>query len=173
MIAAYCPRCGQPRVESLRFCRSCGLDLDPALPVSSLAPAASAPNPTVRAQSGSTELVSVLAGGAWIVCGALTGYLSLLQLGYAGQMPGENLTPLAVWNGVAAILFIVIGSRLLMRPTRAALLWSIVWAVVNVAWSGYQISQGATHWAFVGSAAAALLAGALSLVAWTSAAASG
>lgn len=28
MASEFCPRCGQPRVGSLRFCRSCGFDFD-------------------------------------------------------------------------------------------------------------------------------------------------
>ena len=183
MASSFCPSCGTPRTGNFRFCRKCGLDFDAlapeprvAGPVVTAAPSAIAPPPTAlasqkdaRGQPASNQL-AIAGGVAWIISAALIAYLALLQLGLAGQLQSfglgdQGLTATAIWNGFAAIVTLYFGARLLRQPSREALGGSVVWAVITVVLQGYQVATGATHWAYIGSTAAALVAGVLSFAA--------
>jgi hypothetical protein len=166
---SFCPRCGTARASGARFCGSCGLDLDAATvaPAATLLPA-SATLPT----SAPATNVEPIAGVAWIVSAAMIGYLGLFQLGYVGTiLDTGDLQAIAIWNLIAAAITLYFGARLLTKATRSNLRSSIIWAVINVLWNGFEITQGATHWAFIGATVGALTAGVLSLVALQSRAA--
>lgn len=160
---SFCPRCGTARAIGARFCGSCGQDLDAATlgPATTLSPA-----PATLPTSAPTTNVEPIAGVAWIVSAAMIGYLGLLQLGYVGTiLDTGDLQANAIWNLISAAITVYFGARLLTKATRGNLRSSIIWAVINVLWNGFQITQGATHWAFVGATVGALTAGVLSLVA--------
>jgi hypothetical protein len=104
------------------------------------------------------------------LCAALTGYLALLQLGAAQTLArlGLNqgdLQTYAAWNGISAFVTVVFGVRLLQRPTRGTLNWSIGWAILSVIGGAIQVSSGASNDIFLGSIVAAGVAGALSYAA--------
>jgi len=171
MASAFCPRCGTPRAGSFRFCRSCGLDFDDvpssAGPTDKGVPPG-ATTPTVPPMSDNPA--ARFGGVAWILCAALTGYLALLQLGAAQTLAAlgldqGDLQTYAAWNGIAAVVTVVFGVRLLQRPTRGTLNWSIAWGILSVIGGVTQIGSGASNDVFIGSIVAAGVAGALSYAA--------
>jgi hypothetical protein len=154
---AYCPSCGTRRPAGARFCGNCGRDLEAASTSGISTPA----SPTSSAMSAHQ-----LAGLAWIVSAALIGFLGLLQLGYVGSIiDNGSLQQSAIWNLLAAAITVYFGARLLMGRS-GSLVSSMIWAAINVIWNGYQVAQGATHWAYVGATVGALVAGVLSFVAY-------
>jgi len=177
-MEAFCPHCGAKRPEWARFCASCGQAYDnapaaaqePSSVLPPLAPPAASgwaqtpiTPPPVPAAPGQATQVTTLAGLAWIVCAALTGYLAFIQLGYAGTVLDDgSLQSAALWNGVTAALTLFFGAKLLTKPDRGFLGTSTAWAVLVVLWNGYNIMNGATHEAYIGATVAALAAGVLS-----------
>ena len=180
-IDLFCPHCGTKGREWARFCASCGQAYDSALaaphqPASVMPPPlappaatgwAQTPNPTTPPPAptapGQSTQVTTLAGIAWIICAALTGYLAFIQLGYAGTIVDDGSLPsLALWNGVTAALTLSFGAKLLTKPDRGFLGTSTAWAALVVLWNGYNIMNGATHEAYIGATVAALAAGVLS-----------
>jgi hypothetical protein len=159
----FCPRCGTARTVGARFCGSCGQDLEAATIAPSPTPSRA---PSTLPGSAPATNVEPIAGVAWIVSAALIGYLGLLQLGYVGTiLDTGGLQGLAIWNLIAAAITLYFGARLLTKATAGNLRSSILWAVINVVWNGFEITQGATHWAFIAATVGALAAGVLSLVA--------
>jgi len=183
MADNFCPQCGAARTGAFRFCRGCGFDFDtdqpgrPKRPIamrsSSPTTAAKAPPPPKDAAEPAaastaptgTPMVVTLAGLAWIGAALLTGYLAYLQLSVGSILPGQGYQELALWNGVSAAVTLYFGARLLTRPDRDWLKWSIYWAILNVAWGGYQASQGATTDVFMLSLVLSGAAGILSFAA--------
>lgn len=111
------------------------------------------------------------AGIAWIVAAALTGYLALEQLNALQTLQRFGLATGnyeldAAWNGLAAIITVYFGAILLMKRT-GHLTASIIWAVVSVVGGVYQVANGVSDAAFLGSIVAAGAAGVLSLAART------
>jgi hypothetical protein len=174
---AFCPHCGAKRPEWAKFCGTCGQSYDaPPAAVTTGQGSTKSPPPTpppapIPAPPGSAPSdverpavpTSVLAGVAWILGAALTGYLGLLQLGYAGtEFDDGSLQFTAIWNLVAAALQLFFGAKLLTKPDRGFLGTSVAWAVLVVAWNGYNIMNGATHFAYIGATVCALAAGVLS-----------
>ncbi|MHB8399937.1 MAG: hypothetical protein ACYDCI_13570 [Candidatus Limnocylindrales bacterium] len=172
---------------AFRFCRRCGLDFEQVLaeqaPPVRTAPDAlpasgwAAPKPAPAAAPTPSFPTATAAGVAWIAAAILIGYLALVQLGAAGQLGqlglgSGNLQPTAIFNGISAAITLFFGARLLTRATRGFLGWSTFWAAINVGWGAYQVANGATHWAFIGSIVASGAAGILSFVAWSHPAAS-
>ena len=183
LATEFCPHCGAPRVEWAKFCGKCGNAYEgpprneaPTTPASRPAMthiAALAVAPVEPERSNDNPAAS-FAGIAWIICAALTGYLALLQYGTAQNLQSiglnaGNLQTYAIWNGVSAVLTIYFGVRLLQRPSRGFLDASTVWGVLSVLVGVLQIGSGATNDIFLGSIAAAGVAGVLSYAARSSA----
>lgn len=188
MATDFCPRCGEARVGSFRFCRNCRFDFDD-LPLAGSGPMRPAPRPTpvapmpdfrmptpvapvppvtpvapvapVSADSGRTAAIA--AGVAWLIAAALTAYLGFLQLSV------DVLQSTGAWNLIAAAITLYFGARLLTRTRRSDLGRSAAWAALNVVFQGYQIIEGATHEAYIGATVAAGVAGVLSFVGWQAA----
>ena len=57
------------------------------------------------------------------------------------------------------------GAVLVARPSRGLLTASVVWGVLTVAWNGWNIANGVTHWAYIGATVAALVGGLVALAA--------
>ncbi|HVA86554.1 MAG TPA: hypothetical protein VNF73_09595 [Candidatus Saccharimonadales bacterium] len=167
---------------AFRFCRRCGLDFEQPLaeqapPVQSVqdgvpAPGWVAPKPAPAAAPAPSFPTAAAAGIAWIAAAVLIGYLALVQLGAAGQLGqlgfgSGDLQTTAIFNGISAAITLFFGARLLTRATRGFLGWSAFWAAISVGWGAYQVANGATHWAFIGSIVASGAAGILSFVAWS------
>lgn len=117
-----------------------------------------------------TNVPATLGGIGWIVSALLIGYLALLQLGYSGfaaqvGVSASDLQSLALWNGITAAVTVYFAVRLLMNPDRGILLTSAGWAALSVVWGVYQVANGATNDAFLGSVVAAGAAGVLSIAA--------
>lgn len=166
--AAFCPQCGAKRLGNYRFCTTCKFDYDAMAggqaPATHAAPAP-APSPTAASPSGSSPVV-LLAGVSWIACAALTGYLAILQLSYAGSFVDDGtLTEAAIWNGGAAALTLFFGAKLLTSPSRGFLGTSVAVAALVLVWNIYSVLNGVTHWAYIGATVAALAAGVLSFAA--------
>lgn len=182
MTFSYCPQCGHERVTGLRFCTQCRLDFEslqpiPSTGVTSLMRQAQVPTPA-RAPIASSDspgtgqanqLLPVLAGVAWLIGAAAIGYLAFLQLEYSGMgfADSGDALGLAVWNGATAAITAYFGAMAIVAPTRSRLGGAVVWAALNVAWGGYQVSQGLTHAVFMLALVAFSLAGVLALVAWS------
>jgi hypothetical protein len=190
MQPEYCPRCGTERVGALRFCRSCAFDFDAAgeitrapapstqaLPESTPIEAGRAgqvgaadgdprsafektPTPTLAKSGADPATMRLLAALAWIGCGLLTGYLALVQIGYAGTIIDDgSLTSLAAWNAIVAVGVIYGGVKLLGATARSTFRTSAIWAAVIALVQGFQVAQGASHFAYIGSTVAAVGAG--------------
>jgi hypothetical protein len=153
MAGTYCMSCGAIRVGDARFCGTCGHPFDAGLP-------------STAAPSGDANTAKMVAGLAWIGCAALTAYLGFIQLGYVGTVLDEgSLSATAIWNLIAGALTLFFGARLLTNADRGFLGTSVAWAILFVVWDAYQIANGVTHWAYIGSTVAALVAGVMSYVA--------
>ncbi|HEX2765653.1 MAG TPA: hypothetical protein VHR55_03320 [Candidatus Limnocylindria bacterium] len=130
--------------------------------------------PTPSGAAGGTDraapnqTVPVLAGIAWLIGAATIGYLAFLQLQYSGLgfMDSSDAFGLAIWNGVTALITAYFGAMAIVAPSAGRMAGAVVWAVLNVAWGGYQVSQGLTHEAFILALVAMGLAGVLAFVAW-------
>ncbi len=110
----------------------------------------------------------MIAGIAWLIGAAAIAYLAFLQLQYGslGFADSADATSLALFNGIAAAITVYIGARAILSPTKQRLLGGVIWAVINVGWGAYQVSQGVTHEAFILSLVAFGVAGIVSFVAW-------
>lgn len=170
----YCPQCGRERVSTMRFCIGCRLDFEsvrvmPSGVVTPLArPVSSAPVESA-APAEPNQTVPVMAGIAWLIGAAAIGYLAFLQLEYSGFgfADADEARGLALWNGAAAAITAYFGAMSIVAPTRQRMAGGVIWAVINVAWGGYQVSQGLTHEVFILSLVAFSLAGILAFVAWS------
>lgn len=179
----FCPQCGQQRVSNLRYCTQCRFDFD-SVRVASAGSLTSLTRPAQprRASSSSTEslpepvpstepsqLVPILAGIAWLVGAAAIGYLAFLQLEYSGLgfADADEARGLALWNGASAAITAYFGAMAIVTPSRGRMAGGVVWAVINVVWGGYQVSQGLTHGAFILALVAFSLAGILAFVGWS------
>ena len=118
--------------------------------------------------------IAMLSGVAWLVSGSLTALLALLEFVLAGGT--NDLALFAGWNALAAFASLAAGIALVLRPPRALigpralLALSAVWGIVLVAWSTFQMINGAIHWAYLGATVAAFIALVLSIDArlrWT------
>jgi hypothetical protein len=175
MAVEFCPRCGNPRTGSFRFCRACQFDFDSVPQADPPIPPAAAPNavppfaPTSTARNDADLILA--AGVSWIVCAAFTGYLALEQLNAGNTLSrfgidSGNYTASAAWNGIAAVVTIYFAARLLRRNS-TNLVASMIWAAISVVSGGYQVANGVNDAAFLFSIVAAGAAGVLSLAAWT------
>lgn len=176
----FCPTCGVQRMPSARHCANCGLDywklaetgIAPEAPKSAGEGSGVLPPdtviPLVAPEATQSETVGLLAGLSWIGSAVAMGYLAFLQLQYSslGLVGSRDAGTLAIWNGVAAAITAFFGARLILGATRRFLANSIGWAVLNVAWGVYQISQGVSAGAFLIATLLAGIAGVLSFVAW-------
>lgn len=168
----YCPQCGRQRVSNMRFCTQCRFDFESvqvALP-SVVGTTNLVPRPVESSTSvGPNQAVPIMAGVAWLIGAAAIGYLAFLQLEYSGfgLADADEARGLALWNGTAAAITAYFGAMAIVAPTRQRMGGGVIWAVINVGWGGYQVSQGLTHEAFIVSLVAFSLAGILAFVAWS------
>lgn len=174
---SFCPSCGTARTGAFRFCRACGLDLEtlsappPAVPPPA-APAAgsawtAAPGGLLAATRSDPATLRLLTVLAWLGSSVCTGWLALVQFGFVGTLddPG-SLLAMAAWNALIALL-VGYGAIRLSRATRpSSFRQSAVYAVALVLLQGFQVVQGATHVAYIGSTGAAAAAGVLSWLAY-------
>jgi hypothetical protein len=172
-MTTFCPNCGTPRVGTLQFCGTCRFNFGSGMLGNSAGPNQTSDGPATWAGSSgdatSPATLRLLAALAWIGCALMTGYLAFVQIGYAGTiLDNGSLTALAGWNGLMAALVIYSGVRLLSATKRSTFRQSAIWAVVIVFLQGFQIMQGATHFAYIGSTVAAVGAGVLSFLAYQS-----
>lgn len=170
-IQTFCPNCGSPRLPGARFCGSCGQAFDAA----AVSPAtttgspqrAPAPNPEPASASGPP---AVLAGVAWLITAALSGYLAYQQWTLSQQLASlgigdEGLGAYAAWNAVAGAITLFFGARLLTSPSRRLLDASAAWAVLSVLGGLAQMASGTGNDVFAWGTIAAAAAGVLSFVA--------
>ena len=178
----YCPQCGHRRVSNLRFCSQCRFDFESirlATPgsVTSLMRAPGTPGPVVpaaasaepTARDNASQMVPIIAGVAWLIGAAAVGYLAFLQLQYSGLglADADDARGLALWNGATAAITAYFGAMAIVAPSRGRMGGAVLWAVINVAWGGYQVSQGLTHEAFILALVAFAVAGVLAFVSWS------
>lgn len=183
----YCPQCGTRRVGTMRFCTQCRFDFQsirssPAGTLTSLTrssppsqpPAAAAPMPQTAAvpveaeHTEPNQTVAVLAGIAWLIGAAAIGFLALLQLQYSsfGFPDSDEAMGLAAWNGITALITAYFGAMAIIKPSAGRMAGGVVWAVLNVAFGAYQVSQGVSHEAFILALVAFSVAGVLAFVVW-------
>lgn len=179
----YCPRCGTERLSGARHCAGCGLDYwavaqtgsvetESSRPFLPADPPPTAPPPTTsstaQTEGVGPSTIALVAGLTWIGSAAAIGYLAFLQLQYSslGYADSAGAGSLALWNGVSAAVTVFFGARLFLGASRRFLLNSVGWAVLNVAWGGYQISRGVTADVFVLATLLGAVAGVLSFSAW-------
>ena len=114
------------------------------------------------------ELLPILAGVAWLIGAAAIGYLAFLQLQYSslGFADANDARSLAMWNGLSAVITAYFGAMAIIAPSRARMGGGAVWAVLNVAYGAFQISEGLTHEAFLIGIVSFGIAGILAFVAW-------
>jgi len=139
--------------------------------------------------------MAAMAGLAWLVSGALMGYVALRPM-FANERDYDSW---ALWSLLIPFTSIYIGGTIVLRrlgftgladsqltarqaDQRSAwrsllailrgfgvptdiLAASVIWGVLFVAWQGYQIAQGPTDAAYVGATLAAVWAVVLSLIA--------
>jgi len=99
---------------------------------------------------------------AWLACALFLGWLALVQFGFAGSVYDDgSLLGLGGWNAVMAVLIVYGAVRLQRSQRRWSFRQSAIWAIVIVLLQGFQVTQGATHFAFVGSTVTAAGAGVL------------
>jgi hypothetical protein len=173
--SGFCSRCGAARPTADRFCSKCGLDfwqaaagqVQPAPTDGGIAPAASPPIASAPSQQAN-NILRLIAGLAWLLAAALTGYLAFLQLQFSaateGRLGNEAMS-LAITNGISAAITVFFGAKLLMAPSRRFLFNSAAWAALSVTWAVIQIMQGVTADVFIMATVASAVAGILSLVA--------
>jgi hypothetical protein len=119
---------------------------------------------TIGEQGVDPATLRLLTSLAWMACGLLTGFLAFVQLGFVGTILDDgSLTALAAWNGIVAAAVLYGAVKLLSATQRPSFRTSAMWAAVVVVLQGFQVAQGATHFAYVGSTVAALAAGVLAL----------
>lgn len=167
--AAYCPRCGTPRVGGFKFCAACGLAFDALGQSPSAGPVGG--GWTVRASApgtvGGTGLKKeTLAGAAWVLGALLIGYLAIEQLSAAGTITSlqaldqsvgatysgvspSDLQVEALWNGVVAVLTAFFAFRLLRVPSDRDLRISVTWAAINVVIGVIEVANGVSAAAFL------------------------
>jgi zinc-ribbon domain len=163
----FCPTCGAERVAGARFCASCGRSFgaQPS-PLSSSEPVPVTP-PAAPARDRTAQTV---AGVAWLIAAGLAGYLALQQFqlvsiaGLLGYDPAQ-LQATATINAIGAVITVVFGIALFQFRSRGFLAWSVVWAGIDVVLGAYQLTQGVSAPAFLGSIVAAAVAGIASFVA--------
>jgi hypothetical protein len=173
----FCSRCGAARHGGDRFCSKCGLDFWQAAAgreqpeaVPQGPPTGTAAAALAHADARSNTTLPLIAGLAWLVAAALTGYLAFLQLQFSGDSNtrlAEEARNLAIGNGVSAAITVFFGAKLLIGADRRFLFNSAAWGALSVAWGAYQISQGVTADVFIAATVAAGVAGIVSLVAGT------
>ena len=97
------------------------------------------------------------------------GHLAFLQLEYGGLglADADDARGLALWNGITAAITAYFGAMAIVAPSRGRMAGAVLWAVLNVAWGGYQVSQGLTHEVFILALVAFSLAGVLAFAAWS------
>lgn len=119
---AVCAQCGAARPDGAAFCPSCGRPYggDEIVPV---------------AWRGTN--LATAAGVAWLVSAAFTGYFAYQQwtlyraFEAAGQDAGD-WGAIAAWNAFSCLITLYFGTRILLRPGRSLLTWSVVWAAITV-----------------------------------------
>jgi len=176
----YCPQCGHQRVSNLRFCTQCRFDFESVRltgrgTVTSLTRTPIDPGSTrgastapPLAESAPEQTVPIIAGIAWLIGAAAVGYLAFLQLRYSGLglADADDARGLALWNGLSAAITAYFGAMAIVAPSRGRMGGAVLWAIINVGWGGYQVSQGLTHEAFILALVAFAVAGVLAFVAW-------
>jgi len=182
--AAFCPRCGTPRVGGFQFCGACGLAFDTL-----------GQNPAVSAGGGWPEPASTagrprgvewsketIAGAAWVVGALLIGYLAIEQLSAAATVARlqafdqslgvaytgvsqSDLQLLALWNAAVAVLTGFAAFLLLRDPSDRDLRVSVTWALINVVGGVFEVANGVSAAAFLAATVVMAAAGIASFVA--------
>lgn len=156
----------------MRYCAKCGLDFwKEATGSNQLPPEAQAAPPAIVANAASqrTEVVPILVGIAWLIGAAAIAYLAFLQLQYSsfGFADSSEALGLALWNGLSAAITAYFGAMAMISPSAGRMRGGVIWAVINVAYGAYQVSQGLTHEVFLLALVAFGIAGVLAFVSWS------
>lgn len=179
-MSEFCPQCRSTRVGALRFCRGCGFDFDTApVPTTTLPDQSGAyqrhpladPAPLVVPATPATSVtptsnLPVMAGIAWLITAALTGYLAYQQWTYSQQFSdSSDLQLAAAWNGLACAVTLYFAARHIASPSRRLLDGSAAWAILSVVGGIIQIEGPSPDGdVFAASVIGAAVAGILSFV---------
>src|SRR4051794_26393490 len=123
MTTEFCPRCSEPRTGAFRYCRRCQFDFDaqPLVDAASRSDPIAGPGPASSAPDHTRTSVLV-AGLAWLIAAALTGYIGLTQLAYVRTIfDSGDLQATAFWNLIAGAVTLYFSLRLLTGASRSSL----------------------------------------------------
>ena len=134
-----CPRCGTVHNSAARFCRGCGLDFDSA-EASALRETRSDTRgerrggATLRERSiHRSATLAKIAGLVWLLVGGVT------LVGFVGDLAGDG--SIAAWAGVSAVLELLTGVVLFLRPGWEMLTASMLWGVLSIIGALFQITR--------------------------------
>ncbi|OGN80961.1 MAG: hypothetical protein A2X23_10895 [Chloroflexi bacterium GWC2_73_18] len=179
-----CPRCGRPVTAEDEVCPGCGARLAPGEAGRSASfseryrgtawetDLAGVPEAAPLAQGSTVGAgpLRLLAAGSWLAFAALTG-IPAAQALWAAPPAGEAVaSPLALVNGLAALVALLLAGLLLAAPflrrgERRLLEASVAWGLGSAAGGLLQVWQGRAAEDFTLSILLALAAGGLSLAA--------
>lgn len=128
----YCPSCGAVRPPGAAFCASCGRRFETDSPTISPQAVAGSPATLSTPAAASSASPALMAGVAWIVAAALTGYLAYQQWSIGSFLGSSDLQTTAAWNAFACVVTLYFAAKLITAPSRKLLDRSAAWAVLSV-----------------------------------------
>jgi hypothetical protein len=132
--AGTCLGCGLAHNSVARFCRGCGLDFDSA-ETASLARASSAgQSPSRERVARRSAALAKIAGLVWLGIGTIT------LAGFVSDLLGDGT--IAAWAGASALLELVTGLALFLRPGWEMLTASMLWGVLSIIGALFQVTLG-------------------------------
>jgi hypothetical protein len=132
--AGTCPRCGLAHNSAARYCRGCGLDFDSAETASLAGASTAGPSPARERVARRSATLAKIAGLAWILIGTIT------LAGFISDLLGDGT--IAAWAGASALLELVTGLALFLRPGWEMLTASMLWGVLSIIGALFQVTLG-------------------------------
>jgi hypothetical protein len=132
--AGICRRCGLAHGSAARFCRGCGLDFDGA-ETEPLAGTRTPERSSTQERAGRrSAALAKIAGLVWLGIGAMT------LVGFVADLLGGGT--IAAWAGVSALLELLTGVVLFLRPGWEMLTASMLWGVLSIVGALFQVTLG-------------------------------